>query len=80
MPRDYIYHPVEPYPTPTFDDSDKKYKAQTQIAKDVKNINKLLGQLTKDITDKKKHTVIQQVDLIHKFYQHLLWFREHGLT
>lgn len=76
--RDYDYHPIEPS-YPTFDEDNKKYKAQDQISKDVKNINSLLGQLTKDITDKKKHTVIQQVDLIHKFYQHLLWFKEHGL-
>jgi len=79
LPRDYVYHPVEPSYLDSLEESDKKFKAQTRISKDVKNINNLLGQLTTEITNKKKHTVAQQVDLIHKFYQHLLWFKEHGL-
>lgn len=69
-------------PSPlTYGDDDPTLKTienQKSIQKDIDRINNLLQSLVKEILKKKHHTIPQQADLIHKFYQHLLWFKEYG--
>ena len=56
----------------------KVVENQKSIQKTIEKINSLLQELVKEILKKKNHTTAQQADLIHKFYQHLLWFKEYG--
>ena len=58
-------------------ESTKQEVTAKEINKSIKNINTLLAGLVKDMVSK-KHTAIQQADLLRKFHQHLLWFRECG--